>query len=321
MMTVTKEMVEAGCRAFLDAYGDSQAAPHDYAKEVAAAITAAFATASAAQPAAYQSTFPLGSYARKHSGSWWEGRVVGHYSTDQTPDGVAVQLDRPMGPVQIYPASALEACDLPADQQENERLTRIAHQLPWAEKCVRLEEENERLKEELKGTDTHVDVMRVAFESAYQGADARAAAAEERTKAEVDDIRSQLIRMVDIAEDRLFKIDAAVARIKVLEQRNIDLERLFDKQWTRTRIAHEHWRQAHPGNELVNPDLGELVQWLMGRAGLSETKRTSRFAWGVLLRKGSLWIGANWSPQNKRLCLNLLPCVTIWFTMPGGMRP
>lgn len=54
------------------------------------------------------SKFPIGALVRKKSGSWWEGRVVGFYATEQTPDGVCVQLDRPMGPVQIYPASALE---------------------------------------------------------------------------------------------------------------------------------------------------------------------------------------------------------------------
>ena len=64
-------------------------------------------------------------------------------------------------------------------------------------------------------------------------------------------------------------------RVKWLDERSTQLERLFDKQWTRTRIAHEHWRQAHPGNELVNPDLGELVQWLMDKAGLSEAGRAA----------------------------------------------
>lgn len=54
------------------------------------------------------SAFAIGDLVRKKSGSWWEGRVVGFYSTEQTPDGVCVQLDKPMGPVQIYPASALE---------------------------------------------------------------------------------------------------------------------------------------------------------------------------------------------------------------------
>lgn len=52
--------------------------------------------------------FKRGDYVRKISGSWWEGYVVGDYCTEQTPDGVAVQLPIKNGPVQIYPAAALE---------------------------------------------------------------------------------------------------------------------------------------------------------------------------------------------------------------------
>lgn len=52
--------------------------------------------------------FQMGNIVRKKNGSWWEGRVVGFYSTEQTPDGYAVQIDKPNGPVQIYPGSALE---------------------------------------------------------------------------------------------------------------------------------------------------------------------------------------------------------------------
>jgi hypothetical protein len=51
--------------------------------------------------------FPNNTYVKKKSGSWWEGYVVGHYSTFDNPDGVAVQLPIPNGPVQIYPAAAL----------------------------------------------------------------------------------------------------------------------------------------------------------------------------------------------------------------------
>lgn len=54
-------------------------------------------------------SFAEGDLIRKKSGSWWEGRVVGTYSTEQTPRGYAVQLDKPNGPVQIYPESALES--------------------------------------------------------------------------------------------------------------------------------------------------------------------------------------------------------------------
>lgn len=57
------------------------------------------------------SEFAVGTYVRKKSGAFWEGTVVGHYNTEQTPDGVAVQLfGWPNGPVQIYPAAALELC-------------------------------------------------------------------------------------------------------------------------------------------------------------------------------------------------------------------
>jgi len=62
------------------------------------------------------------------------------------------------------------------------------------------------------------------------------------------------------------------ARIAELTERNERLEHLFDIQWKRTREAGELWRQAHPGNELVSPDLGELVKWLTDRATAAEER-------------------------------------------------
>jgi hypothetical protein len=54
--------------------------------------------------------FVAGDHVRKKSGAWWEGKVVGFYSTHDTPRGYAVQLQtrNDNGPVQIYPESALE---------------------------------------------------------------------------------------------------------------------------------------------------------------------------------------------------------------------
>jgi R67 dihydrofolate reductase len=54
--------------------------------------------------------FQFGDRVNKPKGSWWFGRVVGFYSTTQTPRGYCVQLITPddNGPVQIYPESALE---------------------------------------------------------------------------------------------------------------------------------------------------------------------------------------------------------------------
>lgn len=56
-----------------------------------------------------QPTFRRGDLVRKRSGSAWQGRVVGEYSTALTPDGYAVESDCHPGSVQIYPAKALEA--------------------------------------------------------------------------------------------------------------------------------------------------------------------------------------------------------------------
>lgn len=45
------------------------------------------------------------------------------------------------------------------------------------------------------------------------------------------------------------------------------------------------------------------------------------WSWGLLFRWGSLWVGGHYSYKEKRYCLNLLPCLTIWFTKPGGAIP
>ena len=54
-------------------------------------------------------SFVFGNKVEKKSGSWWEGNIVGWYSTEQTPVGYAVQLSSKLnGAVQIYPESALK---------------------------------------------------------------------------------------------------------------------------------------------------------------------------------------------------------------------
>jgi dihydrofolate reductase (trimethoprim resistance protein) len=52
--------------------------------------------------------FRLGDRVRKKSGSAWQGRIVGWYSTKLTPEGYAVESDAHPGSVQIYPVAALE---------------------------------------------------------------------------------------------------------------------------------------------------------------------------------------------------------------------
>lgn len=55
--------------------------------------------------------YKLGDRVRKIKGSQWQGKVVGFYSTDLTPEGYAVESDTEKGSVQIYPVSALELVD------------------------------------------------------------------------------------------------------------------------------------------------------------------------------------------------------------------
>jgi len=42
---------------------------------------------------------------------------------------------------------------------------------------------------------------------------------------------------------------------------------------------------------------------------------------GLLFRLGSFWVGVHYSPQRKRVCINVLPCITVWIVMKGGDLP
>lgn len=55
-----------------------------------------------------QRDWPLGTVVRKKSGSHWQGKVVGYYSTDLTQQGIAVESSIHVGSVQIYPVKAME---------------------------------------------------------------------------------------------------------------------------------------------------------------------------------------------------------------------
>lgn len=55
--------------------------------------------------------FAMRQRVRKTSGSEWQGRICGTYSTALTPEGYAVESEAHAGSVQIYPAKALEAVE------------------------------------------------------------------------------------------------------------------------------------------------------------------------------------------------------------------
>jgi hypothetical protein len=51
------------------------------------------------------------------------------------------------------------------------------------------------------------------------------------------------------------------------------------------------------------------------------TQRDDTGAWGLVLNWRAAWVGAHWGIYNRRLCINLLPFVTVWVTFPGGQEP
>jgi hypothetical protein len=59
------------------------------------------------------------------------------------------------------------------------------------------------------------------------------------------------------------------------------------------------------------PSLQQLAQRVIARER----------GWGVIFQPGALWIGAHYSRLNRRWCINVLPCLTVWFTLRGGKVP
>lgn len=42
---------------------------------------------------------------------------------------------------------------------------------------------------------------------------------------------------------------------------------------------------------------------------------------GVLTNPHALWVGLHYSRWNRRFCLNIVPCITLWITLEGGDTP
>lgn len=66
--------------------------------------------------------------------------------------------------------------------------------------------------------------------------------------------------------------DEMVKKREALEADSGELNALFELQHKRSIEAIQHWRKENPRNlpnvDLVSPDLGELLTWLMKKAGL-----------------------------------------------------
>ena len=42
---------------------------------------------------------------------------------------------------------------------------------------------------------------------------------------------------------------------------------------------------------------------------------------GLLFNPHAWWLGIHYSPYNKRYCINLVPCLTVWVRLSGGKEP
>lgn len=61
--------------------------------------------------ATHEDALPLGTRVRKIKGSSWQGKIVGYYQTKLTPIGYAIESEREVGSVQIFPHHAVEVVD------------------------------------------------------------------------------------------------------------------------------------------------------------------------------------------------------------------
>lgn len=56
--------------------------------------------------------YEYGTRLKKKKGSQWQGRVVGFYQTPYTHEGYAIESEKELRSVQIYPEAALEPVDV-----------------------------------------------------------------------------------------------------------------------------------------------------------------------------------------------------------------
>lgn len=48
---------------------------------------------------------------------------------------------------------------------------------------------------------------------------------------------------------------------------------------------------------------------------------SGRWSYGLLFNPHAWWLGVHYSSYNRRYCINLLPCLTVWVSLPGGNEP
>jgi hypothetical protein len=76
--------------------------------------------------------------------------------------------------------------------------------------------------------------------------------------------------LADLWKDKPHQIvSELMIHVRQLQTDNLELERLFDLQQSRVRIATKEWQKAH-GQPGTIPDLGMLIDWMWGQVKVCE---------------------------------------------------
>lgn len=72
---------------------------------------------------------------------------------------------------------------------------------------------------------------------------------------------------------------------------------------------------------MKNPKLEQALDQILETGRRLMAERAKKWKWGFLFNPHAFWIGAHYSPYNRRWCINLVPCVTLWVVRPFGNVP
>ena len=74
---------------------------------------------------------------------------------------------------------------------------------------------------------------------------------------------SKLMTLCKEVKPGCHTVEEVIMAVPRLTVERDELQAIFDLQHTRTMTAIAAWRVAHPGNDLAQPDLGKLLEWLL----------------------------------------------------------
>lgn len=81
---------------------------------------------------------------------------------------------------------------------------------------------------------------------------------------------------------------------------------------------------AQPKTPVISVTYHSLHRWreqLTRIVSLVRVQRVTKPTFKLLFQPTAWWIGAHYSPDNRRWCINLLPCITFCYTKVGGIAP